>query len=63
MGMARKPSWGVEVSLVKLKGKPRYLWRAIDAAGEVLDVYATETRTDQDEQAATRFLKQALKRR
>jgi putative transposase len=63
MGKARNTSWGVEVCLVKVNGKPRYLWRAVDAAGEVLDIYATETRTDQDEQAATRFLKQALKRR
>ncbi|CAN5226322.1 hypothetical protein BH11PSE2_BH11PSE2_17170 [soil metagenome] len=51
MGKARKPDWRVEVSLVKLNGKPRYLWRAVDRLGGVLDIYATATRTDQDEQA------------
>ena len=63
MCKASKPDWRVEVGRVKVNGKLRYLWRAIDGAGEVLDIYATETRTEQDEQAALRFLKQALKRR
>ena len=44
-------------------GKPRYLWRAVDTAGEVLDFYATATRTEADEGAALRFLTQALKAR
>ena len=63
MGKGSDPDWRVEVSLVKVNGKPRYLWRAVDRMGEVLDIYATATRTDQDEQAALRFLKQALKGR
>ena len=63
MGKARKPDWRVEVSLEKVGGKPRYLWRAVDATGEVLDFYATETRTDEDESPALRFLRQALKAR
>ena len=63
MGKGSDPDWRVEVSLVKVNGKPRYLWRAVDRKGEVLDIYATATRTDQDEQAALRFLKQALKGR
>ena len=63
MGRASKPDWRVEVSLEKVGGKPRYLWRAVDAAGEVLDFYATATRTEADEGAALRFLTQALKGR
>ena len=63
MGKGSDPDWRVEVSLVKVNGKPRHLWRAVDRMGKVLDFYATETRTDQDEQAALRFLKQALKGR
>ena len=62
MGKASKPDWRVEVSLEKVGGKPRYLWRAVDQAGEVLDFYATATRTEEDEGAALRFLTQALKR-
>ena len=63
MGKGSDPDWRIEVSWVKVNGKPRYLWRAVDRTGEVLDIYATVTRTDQDEQAALRFLKQALKGR
>ena len=63
MGKATKPDWRVEVSLEKVGGKPRYLWRAVDRAGQVLDIYATATRTEADEGAALRFLKQALRGR
>lgn len=63
MGTARKLDWRVEVSLEKVGGKLRYLWRAVDRTGEVLDIYATATRTEEDENAALRFLKQALKGR
>ena len=63
MGKETNSGWTVEVSLVKVNGKPRYLWRAVDRMGDVLDFYATATRTEQDEQAALRFLKQALKGR
>ena len=63
MGRASKPDWRVEVSLEKVGGKPRYHWRAVDAAGVVLDFSATATRTEADEGAALRFLTQALKGR
>ena len=63
MGKARKPDWRVEVSLEKVGGKPRYVWRAVDAAGEVLDFYATATPTESDGGAALRFLTQALRAR
>jgi transposase-like protein len=52
------PTWGLEVERVKLNGKRRYLWKAVDKAGEVLDFYVTEVR---DEAAARQFLEQALK--
>jgi len=49
----------VEMKPVKVSGKPRYLWQAVNDAGEVLEFYVTET---PDEQAALRFLKRALAR-
>jgi transposase-like protein len=48
----------VEVSFEKMNGKPRFLWKAIDADGEMLDIYVTETR---DEAAARQFFAKALK--
>ena len=58
MGKSAIPTWRLEVERVKLNGKPRYLWKAVDEAGEVLDFYATEGR---DETAARQFFEQALK--
>lgn len=58
MGKASIPVWRLEVEHVKIKGKPRYLWKAVDEAGELLDFYATEER---DEAAARQFFEQALK--
>lgn len=58
MGKKSTTDWLVECKLVKIKGEVRYLWQAVDGAGEVLDFYVTETR---DEAAALRFLKKALK--
>ena len=37
---------------VKIRGKRRYLWRAVDENGIVLDVFVSERR---DKKAATRF--------
>lgn len=42
-----------------INGEMRYLWRAVDQEGEVLECYVTKT---QDKAAALRFLKKALKR-
>jgi transposase-like protein len=53
MGKSAIPTWRLEVQSVKLNGKPRYLWKAVDEAGEVLDFYVTEGR---DEGAARQFL-------
>lgn len=58
MGKASIPNWRLEVEQVKIKGKPRYLWKAVDDAGEILDFYATE---GPDEAAAREFLEKALK--
>ena len=44
---------------VKVGGEMRYLWRAVDHEGEVLESYVTET---QDKAAALKFIKKALKR-
>ena len=52
------PDWRLEVSLEKMNGKPRFLWKAVGADGEVLDFYATEAR---DEAAARQFFEKALK--
>ncbi len=44
---------------VKIGGEMRYLWRAVDHEGEVLESYITTTC---DKAAALRFMKKALKR-
>ena len=44
---------------VKINGEMRYLWRAADHEGEVLESLVTNTR---DNAAALRFLKKSLKR-
>ena len=58
MGKAIIQDWRLEVELVKLKGKPRFMWKAVGADGELLDIYVTETR---DEAAARQFFERALK--
>jgi len=44
---------------VRVNGERRYLWRAVDHEGEVLEVYVTKTR---DRRATLDFLKRALRR-
>ncbi len=44
---------------MKINGEMRYLWRAIDHEGEVLESLVTK---DRDKAAALRFIKKALKR-
>ena len=43
----------------RIKGKPPYLYRAVDHEGEVLEVFATKQR---DRRAALKFLKRTMKR-
>ena len=45
---------------VKISGEMRYLWRAVDHEGEVLESFVTTTR---DKSAALKFIKKAMKRR
>ena len=44
---------------VKINGEMRYLWRAVDHEGEVLESFVTK---DRDKAAALRFIRKALKR-
>lgn len=44
---------------VKINGEMRYLWRAVDHEGEVLESFVTKTR---DKAAALAFIKKTLKR-
>ena len=44
---------------MKINGEMRYLWRAVDHEGEVLESYVTKTR---DKTAALTFLKKAMKK-
>ncbi|MEP6968724.1 MAG: IS6 family transposase, partial [Pseudomonadota bacterium] len=51
--------WHLDEVYVKVGGEMRYLWRAVDHEGEVLESYVTSTR---DKVAALRFIKKAMKR-
>jgi transposase-like protein len=51
-------SWRVDETYVKIKGKDRYLYRAVDSTGQTLDFLLTAKR---DASAAKRFLRKALK--
>jgi len=44
---------------VKVNGEMRYLWRAVDHEGEVLESFVTK---DRDKAAALKFMKKAMKR-
>jgi putative transposase len=51
--------WHLDEMFVKINGEKRYLWRAIDHEGEVLESFVTKTR---DKRAALKFLKKAMKK-
>jgi putative transposase len=51
--------WHLDEVFVKINGETRYLWRAVDHEGEVLESYVTKTR---DKASALKFLKKAMKR-
>ena len=51
--------WHLDEMFVRINGEIRYLWRAVDHEGEVLEVLATKQR---DRKAALRFLKRTMKR-
>ncbi len=51
-------SWRVDETYIKIKGKDRYLYRAVDSLGNTLDFLLTAHR---DAQAAKRFFRKAMK--
>ena len=51
--------WHLDEVFVKINGETHYVWRAVDHAGWVLEVFATKRR---DRKAALQFLKRAMKR-
>ncbi len=51
--------WHLDEMFVKIKGEMRYLWRAVDHEGEVLESFVTKTR---DKKAALKFLRKAMKK-
>jgi putative transposase len=51
--------WHLDEVYVKINGEMRYLWRAVDHEGEVLESFVTKGR---DKAAALEFIKKALKR-
>jgi putative transposase len=51
--------WHLDEVYVKINGELRYLWRAVDHEGEVLESFVTKTR---DKTAALKFIKKAMKR-
>jgi len=51
--------WHLDEVFVKINGETRYLWRAVDHEGEVLESYVTKRR---DRKAALKFLRKTMKR-
>ena len=51
--------WYLDEVFVRIDGETYYLWRAVDRAGEVLEVFAPRRR---DRRAALKFLRRAMKR-
>jgi putative transposase len=52
-------SWRMDETYIRVKGKWRYLYRAVDKTGQTIDFPLTEHR---DTEAAWRFLRQAIHR-
>ena len=55
----RQWRWHLDEMYVKVNGEMRYLWRAVDHEGEILESFVTKER---NKDAALRFMKKALKR-
>src|SRR5690606_7063590 len=51
--------WHLDEIFVKINGERRYLWRAVDHEGEVLESFVTKTR---DKKSALKFLKKAMRK-
>ena len=52
------PSWRLDETYVKVRGKWTYLYRAVDKRGDTIDFYLSSTRSAK---AAKRFLGEALR--
>jgi putative transposase len=52
-------SWRMDETYIRIRGHWRYLYRAVDKAGQTIDFLLTEQR---DERAAMRFLTKAIRR-
>src|SRR3546814_2057901 len=52
------PSWRLDETCVKVRGKWTYLYRAVDKRGDTIDFYLSPTRSAK---AAKRFLGKALR--
>ena len=51
--------WHLDEVFVRINGELRYLWRAVDHEGEVLESFVSKRR---DRKAALRFMRKAMKR-
>src|SRR5438874_9351849 len=51
--------WHLDEVYVRVQGEMRYLWRAVDQEGEVLESFVTTAR---DKAAALKFMKKLMKR-
>jgi putative transposase len=51
--------WHLDEVFVRINGKQKYLWRAVNQEGDVLESYVTEPR---DKAAALKFIKKAMRR-
>jgi putative transposase len=51
--------WHLDEVFVKINGEQKYLWRAVDAAGNVLDILVQNRR---DKAAAQRFFRRLIKK-
>jgi transposase-like protein len=54
-----KPHWHLDEMFVSIGGRAMYLWRAVDAEGEVLDILVQRRR---DKRAALKLLRRLLKK-
>jgi transposase, IS6 family len=53
----KSSTWHMDETFVRIAGRWRYLFRAVDSHGQTVDFYLSEAR---DREAAKRFLKKAL---
>ena len=51
--------WHLDEVFVKISGEMRYLWRAVDHEGEILESFVTKRR---DKKAALKFLRKAMRK-